>query len=131
MKALLRSTLPALLAALALVSAVAPALADPPSYFTFTPRFKDPEPGKRIWEKKPPGYVETLPSGRKNTFRVQKQATVKGQRGSIIQKVEEPNFFVFIADGDAERMELWWWRDKGPWNYMGRMDNLSAPRRID
>lgn len=58
-------------------------------------------------------------------------AISKGQRGSIIQKVEEPNFFVFIADGDAERMELWWWRDKGPWNFMGRMDNVSAPRRID
>ena len=82
-------------------------------------------------EKKPPGYVETLPSGRRNTFRIQKEATVNGQRGLILQKVEEPNFFVFIADGDASRMDLWWLRDKGPWNYMGRMDQVSAPHNID
>jgi len=123
--------LSAVVVALALVSACERALAYPPTYFTFTPTFKDPDPGKRVWEKKSPGYVETLPSGRKNTFRVQKEATVNGQRGLIIQKVEEPNFFVFIPDGDAKKMELWWWRDKGPWNFMGRMNNVSAPHNID
>ena len=121
----------ALAAALTLAFASPFALAYPPTYFTFTPHFKDPDPGKRIWEKKPPGYVETLPSGRKNTFRIQKETTVHGQRGLILQKVEEPNFLVFIADGDASRMDLWWWRDKGPWNYMGGMDNVSAPHNID
>src|SRR5438270_1841853 len=126
-----RRSIAALAAALALAVACPLALAYPPTYFTFTPRFQDPDPGKRIWEKKPPGYVETLPSGRKNSFRIQKETTVKGQRVLILEEVEEPNFFVFIADGDASRMDLWWWRDKGPWNYMGRMDNVRAPHNID
>ncbi len=107
------------------------ACADQPSYFTFTPHFKDPDPGKRIWEKRSPGYVETLPSGRRNTFRIKKQATVNGLHGTIVQKVEEPSFFVFIADSEAARKELWWWRDKGPWSFMGTMAQIRAPMRID
>jgi len=102
-----------------------------PSGFTFTPKFKDPDPGKRTWERQGNSYVETLPSGRRNTFRVLKEGTVKGLKGTIVQKIEEPNFYVFIADSETSRPELWWWRDKGPWNFMGRMENVRAPHRID
>lgn len=119
----------ALLAATALLPAAACAFQ--PTRFTFTPTFKDPDPGKRHWEKHGDGYAETLPSGRVNTFRVQKQGFVKGLKGTILQKVEEPNFFVFVADSEASRKELWWWRDKGPWNFMGTMRDVSAPVRID
>ena len=108
-----------------------PVRAAQPSGFTFTPKFKDPDPGKRTWEKQGNRYIETLPSGRANTFRVWKETTVKGLNGTIVQKVEEPNFYVFIADSEAARPELWWWRDKGPWNFMGRMENIRAPHRID
>jgi hypothetical protein len=120
----------ALFAVLA-VSAGQRAYAAQPTRFTFTPTFQDPDPGKRQWEKRGNGYVETLPSGRQNTFRVQKQGVVNGLQGTIIQKVEEPNFFVFVADSDAKRRELWWWRDKGPWKFMGHMRDVSAPVRID
>ncbi len=106
------------------------ALAVQPTHFTFTPRFQDPDPGKRIWAMQGSQYVETLPSGRRNTFRVKKPGTVHGQAGTIIQKIEEPNFYVFIADTDAPRKELWWWRDKGPWNFMGNMQDVM-PVRID
>ena len=105
--------------------------ADQPTRFTFTPTFRDPDPGTRHWERRGTMYVETLPSGRTNTFRVQKTGVVNGLRGFILQKIEEPNFFVFVADSEAARMELWWWRDSGPWKFMGVMRNVSAPVRID
>jgi hypothetical protein len=107
------------------------AFADQPIRFTFTPTFKDPDPGKRHWEQKGTGYVETLPSGRVNTFRFNKAGKVHGLRGIILQKVEEPNFFVFIADSKAARPELWWWRNKAPWNFMGYMREVIVPGRFD
>ncbi len=102
-----------------------------PTRFTFTPTFQDPDPGKRQWEKRGNQYVEMLPSGRANTFTIQKQGVVNGLNGTILQKVGEPNFFVFLADSEAKRPELWWWRDKGPWKFMGVMKDVSAPQRID
>jgi hypothetical protein len=120
-----------LLAFSALVSAGPQVHAAQPTRFTFTPTFQDPDPGKREWEKRGTGYVETLPSGRRNTFRVQKQGVVNKLKGTILQKIEEPNFFVFVADSEAKRKQLWWWRDKGPWKFMGVMKDVSAPVRID
>jgi hypothetical protein len=102
-----------------------------PTRFTFTPTFQDPDPGKRQWEKRGNRYVETLPSGRLNTFRVQKEGTVNGLKGTILQKIEEPNFYVFVADSKAKRKELWWWRDKAPWKFMGIMKDVVAPVRFD
>jgi len=90
------------LALLVVLSAGQRAYAEQPTRFTFTPTFHDPDPGKREWEKRGNGYVETLPSGRVNTFRVQKTGVVNGLRGTIIQKVSEPNFFVFIADSFSD-----------------------------
>jgi hypothetical protein len=108
------------------------AWAEQPTRFTFTPTFRDPDPGKRQWERwGENGYREILPSGRTNTFTVQKQAAVKRMRGIIIQKVSEPNFFVFIPDSSENRRELWWWRNPGPWNFMGKMRDVVAPQRID
>jgi hypothetical protein len=107
------------------------ALAFQPTRFTFTPTFKDPDPGKRHWEQTGNGYAEHLPSGRVNTFHVSKAGKVHGLKGTILQKTEEPNFFVFVTDSEAARPELWWWRDKGPWNFMGVMREVSAPVRID
>lgn len=107
------------------------AFAFQPDSFTFTPTFKDPDPGKRQWEKKGNSYVEKLPSGKVNNFKVEKEEHVNGLPGVVLRKVEEPNFFVFIADSEAARPELWWWRDKGPWNFMGVMKDVRAPVRID
>ena len=101
-----------------------------PTRFTFTPTFQDPDPGKRQWEKRGNEYIEKLPSGRVNTFKIQKQGVVNGLRGTIIQKLSEPNFFVFVADTEAKRPELWWWRDKGPWKFMGVMKDVG-PHIID
>jgi hypothetical protein len=128
-----RSSLtPAAMLVLAIALLAGPqAFAFPQTRFTFTPTFRDPDPGTRHWDKTAIGYTETLPSGRLNTFRLNKPGKVHGQRGLILQKIEEPNFFVFIADSEAARPELWWWRDKGPWNFMGVMRNVSAPVRID
>src|SRR4051794_22406089 len=107
------------------------AFAFQPTRFTFTPTFRDPDPGKRHWEHTGNSYVERLPSGRVNPFRVNQGGKVHGLKGTNLQKVEEPNFFVFVADSEAARPELWWWRDKGPWNFMGVMREVSAPVRID
>jgi hypothetical protein len=107
------------------------AVADQPTRFTFTPTFKDPDPGKRQWEKRQGGYREVLPSGRTNTFKIEKEGVVHGLHGTIVRKVEEPNFFVFIADSNEQRKQLWWWRAPGPWNFMGDMKEISAPQRID
>ena len=125
------STIVAMLTLAVLLSTGQQAQTAQPTRFTFTPTFKDPDPGKRQWEKRGNRYVETLPSGRLNTFRVQKQGVVNGLKGTILQKIEEPNFYVFVADSEAKRMELWWWRDKGPWKFMGVMKEVSAPVRID
>ena len=123
----LQSYIVALLAVAALVAGCEQAYAAQPTRFTFTPTFKDPDPGKRSWEKQGTNYVETLPSGRVNTFRIQKQGVVNGLRGTIVQKIAEPNLFVFIADSEAKRKELWFWRDKGPWKLMGVMKDISVP----
>jgi hypothetical protein len=121
----------AVLTFLTLLSVAPQAYGAQPTRFTFTPTFQDPDPGKRQWEKHGNEYVETLPSGRANTFKIQKQGVVNGLNGTILQKVGEPNFFVFLADSEAKRPELWWWRDKGPWKFMGVMRDVSAPQRID
>jgi hypothetical protein len=121
----------AVLTLLILLSAGPQAYGAQPTRFTFTPTFQDPDPGKRQWEKRGNEYVEMLPSGRVNTFNIQKQGAVNGLNGTILQKVGEPNFFVFVADSEAKRPELWWWRDKGPWKFMGVMKDVSAPHRID
>jgi hypothetical protein len=115
-----------------LLLAVQQAAAFQPTRFTFTPTFKDPDPGMRHWERTGTGYVERLPSGRVNTFRVYKDGgTVNGLKGTILEKVEESNFFVFVADSEAARKELWWSRNGAPWAFMGVMKNISAPVRID
>jgi hypothetical protein len=76
-----------------------------------------------IAPKSIPTQIATAP-------RVKKPGTVNGLSGTIIQKIEEPNFYVFIADSDSQRKELWWWRDKGPWNFMGNTQNVM-PVRFD
>ena len=102
-----------------------------PSSFEFTPTFKDPDPGKRVWRRQGDLYVENLPSGNQNKFRIYKnKTTVKALPGTIVQKLTELNFFVFFADSDAPRPELWWWRDKAPWNFMGRMKNVETPHTL-
>jgi hypothetical protein len=73
-----------LLAFSALASAGPRVHAAQPTRFTFTPTFQDPDPGKRQWEKRGTGYVETLPSGRRNTFRVEKQGVVNNLKGTIL-----------------------------------------------
>ena len=117
----------AMLALAVLLSTGLQAHAVQPTRFTFTPTFKDPDPGKRQWEGHGNRYVETLPSGRLNTFQVQKVGKVNGLLGTILQKIEEPDFFVFVADSEAERKELWWWRGKGPWKFMGIMRDVIVP----
>jgi hypothetical protein len=128
-----RSRQPIIILALSIVLLLGrQAGAEQPTRFTFTPTFRDPDPGKRQWERwGETGYREILPSGRSNLFRVQKQATVKGMRGSIIQKLSEPDFFVFIPDSTERSKELWWWRSPGPWNLLGKMRDVVAPQRID
>jgi eukaryotic-like serine/threonine-protein kinase len=125
------SSIVAMLALAVLLSTGQQTHAAQPTRFTFTPTFKDPDPGKRQWEKSGNRYVETLPSGRVNTFHVQKEGVVNGLKGTILQKIEEPNFFVFVADSEAAQKQLWWWRDTGPWKFMGIMKDVSAPVRID
>src|SRR5450755_4456913 len=89
-----------------LLAASSRALAAQPTSFTFTPTFQDPDPGKREWEKHGNGYVEKLPSGRVNNFKLYKAGVVNGLRGTMIEKVEEPGFFVFVADSEAARPEF-------------------------
>ena len=100
-----RYSMVAVLSALSLMIASS-ALADQPTSFSFTPTFKDPDPGKRQWEKWRGGYREVLPSGRTNTFKIEKEGKVQGLHGTIVRKVEEPNFFVFIADSNEQKKQL-------------------------
>jgi hypothetical protein len=118
-------------ALLLLLSTGRQAYAEQPTSFSFTPTFRDPDPGTRQWERRGNGYVETLPSGRVNTFRIQKPGVVHGLKGTILQKVEDPHFFVFLADSKAARQEMYWWKGGPAWQFLGLMKEGSAPGRFD
>lgn len=100
-----------------------------PTRFEFY--FNGPARGLRLWERSRDMWTETYPSGQKGTFRVRKAPyRFKGLTGALVQKVDEPDFFVFIPNLDSAKMEGWTYKGKGPWGFLAKMKNVQ-PGRID
>src|SRR5205085_7695561 len=60
--------------------------------------YNGPARGMRLWSRSGATWTETYSSGQKGTFRVRKAFLFKGVTGTLVQKVDEGDFFVFIPD---------------------------------
>ena len=120
----------AVLAALLLCSIFAQAQVDSqPTRFEFF--FNGPARGMRRWERNRDKWTETYSSGQIGTFRVKKVPyRFRGLTGALVQKVDEPDFFVFIPNLDSAKMEVWTYKAKGPWRFLAKMKDIG-PGRID
>lgn len=120
----------AALAGVLLCSIFAHAQADSqPTRFDFF--FNGPARGMRLWARNRDKWTETYPSGQIGTFRVKKVPYLfRGLTGALVQKVDEPDFFVFIPNLDSAKMEAWTYKGKGPWRFLAKMKNIQ-PGRID
>jgi hypothetical protein len=93
--------------------------------------FNGPARGMRFWRRERDTWTETYSSGQKGTFKVRKFAFhVKGMTGTLVQKVDERDFFVFIPNLFSAKMEVWTYKGAGPWLFLARMKDVM-PVRID
>jgi hypothetical protein len=95
-----------------------------PTNFQFY--FNGPARGLRLWSRSGYTWTETYPSGQKGTFRVRKAPYIlKGITGTLVEKVDEPDFFVFIPDLRSKKMEVWTYKGKGPWLFLAGMKDVQ------
>jgi len=114
---------------LCLIPAQAQADHNQPTRFEFY--FNGPARGMRFWTREREIWTETYSSGQKGTFRVKKAPyQFRGMTGSLVQKVDEADFFVFIPNLRSEKMEVWTYKAKGPWRFLAKMQDVM-PVRID
>jgi hypothetical protein len=114
---------------LCVISAQAQADYNQPTRFEFY--FNGPARGMRFWKRDREIWTETYSSGQKATFRVKKAPyQFRGMTGSLVQKVDETDFFVFIPNLRSEKMEVWTYKAKGPWRYLAKMQDVM-PVQID
>ena len=102
-----------------------------PEYFRFNMPV-GPLPGVRIWKRNGEEWTEMLPSKAVNHFKVRKPFTLKGAGGTLLAKVEEPDFFVFIPNMSnlpTGKMQLWCVKGaKRTWAYLGNMEQIGPVR---
>jgi hypothetical protein len=108
---------------LCLIAAQAQADSQPTS-FEF--HFRGPAPGMRLWHRDGDAWTETYSSGQKGSFRVKKAPFhLNGVNGTLVQKVDERDFFVFIPDLHSAKMEVWTYKGKGPWRFLAKMSDIG------
>jgi hypothetical protein len=113
---------------LCIVSAQAQAGSQPTRFEFF---FNGPARGMRTWERNGDTWTETYSSGQKGVFKGKKAPyRFRGITGALVQKVDEPDFFVFIPNLDSAKMEVWTYKAKGPWLFLAKMKDIQ-PGRID
>jgi len=97
----------------------------PPTSFEF--RFRGgADPGMRQWKQSGQMWTETYPSGQKSIFRVRKAPyQLKGRTGTLVHKVDEPDFFVFIPNIGGGTMDLWVYKAKGPWRFLATCEEYG------
>ena len=94
-----------------------------PTSFEF--RFRGASPGMRFWTNQGDIWTETYSSGQKSTFRVKKYPFhVNGLTGTLVQKVDETDFFVFISDIHESKMEVWTNKAKDSWLPLAKPSEL-------
>jgi hypothetical protein len=115
----------AMLAGILLCLISAQAQADsPPTSFEFY--FRGPAPGMRFWHRDGDAWTETYSSGQRGSFRVKKAPfRLNGVNGTLVQKVDERDFFVFIPDLHSAKMEVWTYKGKGPWRFLAKMSDVG------
>jgi hypothetical protein len=114
----------AALAGILLCSISAQAQADSqPTGFEFY--FNGPARGLRVWTRNKEMWTETYASGQTDTFRV-KAAPFhhNGMTGTLVQKVSDRNFYVFIPNLRSKKMEVWTYQGKGPWRFLAKMNDV-------
>jgi hypothetical protein len=80
----------------------------------------------RYWHREGEVWTETYSSGQKGTFRVKKAPfQLKGVAGTLVQKVDEPDFFVFIPNVHSAKMDVWTYKAKGPWRFLAKMNDVG------
>ena len=94
-----------------------------PTSFEFY--FNGPARGMRLWSRTAQTWTEKYSSGQKGTFQVRKAYDLEGMTGTLVQKVDERDFFVFIADTGSSKMEVWTYKGKGPWLFLAKMKNIA------
>ena len=114
---------------LCLISAQARGGSDQPTGFQFY--FGGPGAGMRVWKRTGDIWTEKYSNGQKDTFRARKDPyKLRGIKGTLVEKVADPGFFVFIPDVDSEKMDVWIYKDKGPWRFLAQMKEVEPVHNI-
>ena len=90
--------------------------------------FNGPARGMRFWTRSGEVWTETYSSGQKGTFRVKEVFHHQGATGTLVQKVDEGDFFVFIPDIGSAKMEVSTYKGKGPWRFLAQMQKVTPER---
>lgn len=75
--------------------------------------------GNGTWSEIYPGSVMTT------KFTEVGKTIVKGCSGTVVTQSPNPQFRIFIPDQGCKQMWIWFEGQKGEWNYLGRMNNIS------
>ena len=90
-----------------------------------------PAAGMRLWSRKGEMWTEKYSSGQKGSFRVKKAPyLLHGVTGTLVQKVDELDFYVFIPNIRSEKMEVWTYKGRGPWGFLAKMKEVT-PGQFD
>jgi serine/threonine protein kinase len=90
--------------------------------FTFDYKFQD--PGKRKWVRTDKTWVETQPSGGKNTYTISAAIMVEGVAG-IELKNANGTVTLFLPNRSSAPMSLWIKRRGGVWEILGAIDDVK------
>lgn len=114
----------AALAGILLCSISVQAQSDPqPTGFEFI--FNGAARGLRTWTRNREIWTETYSSGQKDTFRVKTPGfRHDGVTGTLVQKVSDRDFYLFIPNLRSAKMEVWTYQGKGPWRFLAKMKEV-------
>lgn len=98
------------------------ALKKGPVKFSFNYKFDD--PGKRQWMRNGKVWIETQPSGRRNTYLVSALTLAKGAAGTEITS-EDGRLTLFVPQQPGGRLKLLMKEPSGDWTAIGTMEDVE------
>lgn len=83
--------------------------------------------GVRTWQRADNGtWSEIYPGSVMTTkFTEIGKTILQGCSGTVVTQSPNPQFRIFIPDQGCKQMWIWFEGQKGEWNYLGRMNNIS------